>query len=335
MRIATYNVEWFNNLFDARDRLVEDDADSGRSGVTRAAQAAGLGVVFGALDADAVMVIEAPNEGSTRSAVAALEGFAARFGIRARKALVGFRSTTHQEIALLYDPDALSVLHDPQGDADAPRFDGRFRHAPNDGTEPLTVIFSRPPLELLAQTSAGTVLRIIGVHTKSKHPHGARDPSQATRIAIDNRRKQFAQCVWLRRRVEAHLLQGDPLIVLGDFNDGPELDEFEALFPVTGIEVVLGWDRPHELQLYDRHARMALTKHLAAAPASARFMMGQGHYFSALLDYVMLSRDLLQRDPHWRIWHPFDDPACLADSVLRQALLDASDHFPVSVDVAI
>lgn len=334
MRIATYNVEWFDSLFDAHDRLVEDDAPAGRSDVTRAAQAAGLGRVLAELDADAVMVIEAPNQGRTRSTVAALEGFAARFGLRARKAAIGFGSTTHQEIALIYDPDALSVLHDPQTHSDAPRFDGRFRHELADGTA-LTVTFARPPLELLAQTATGTVLRIIGVHTKSKHPHGARDAEQAARISVDNRRKQFAQCVWLRRRVEAHLLQGDPLIVLGDFNDGPELDEFAALFPISGIEVVLGWDRPQELQLYDRHARMALTKHLAAAPASARFLMAQGHYFSALLDYVMLSPDLMRRDPRWRIWHPFDDPACLADAGLRQALLDASDHFPVSVDLAI
>lgn len=33
--------------------------------------------------------------------------------------------------------------------------------------------------------------------------------------------------------------------------------------------------------------------------------------------------------PVWRILHPFDDPACWKDPDLREALLTASDHFPV------
>ncbi len=41
--------------------------------------------------------------------------------------------------------------------------------------------------------------------------------------SIENRRKQLAQCVWLRQRVAGHLQAGDSLIVLGDFNDGPGL----------------------------------------------------------------------------------------------------------------
>ena len=44
---------------------------------------------------------------------------------------------------------------------------------------------------------------MIGVHLKSKAPHGARDNAQAMQIAIANRRKQLAQAIWLRARVEA------------------------------------------------------------------------------------------------------------------------------------
>ena len=54
-----------------------------------------------------------------------------------------------------------------------------------------------------------------------------------------------------------------------------------------------------------------------------------------MLDYVMVSPDLHAMNPRWRIWHPFDDPACYRDAHLREALLTASDHFPVSVDIAI
>ncbi|MEP0249737.1 MAG: endonuclease, partial [Roseobacter sp.] len=55
----------------------------------------------------------------------------------------------------------------------------------------------------------------------------------------------------------------------------------------------------------------------------------------ALLDYVMLSPDLAAKEPVWRIWHPLDDPKCWNDPDLRQALVTASDHFPVSVDLSI
>ena len=342
MRLASYNVEWFNALFDDSDGLVADDGPSGRHGVTRAEQLLGLGIVFTALDADTVMIIEAPDQGDGRSTVAALENFAAHFELRARRALIGFPSESQQEIALLYDPDALSAVHDPQGaptgkggSAEAPRFDGVFRAGPDENGTEQKVTFARPPLELLVETSGGTLFRMIGVHTKAKVPHGARDADEAMRIAIENRRKQYAQCIWLRQRIDAHLVEGEPLIVLGDFNDGPELDAFEPLFPRSGVEVVLGWDQPREMQLYDRHARKALAKRLAAAPASARFQMPDGQYLSALLDYIMVSPDLLRRDPRWRIWHPFDDSACLNNPELRAALLAASDHFPVTLDIAL
>jgi len=342
VRIATYNVEWFNALFGEEHALLEDDVPSARHGVTRAEQLCGLGIVFTAMDADAVMIIEAPDQGHGRSTVAALEGFAAHYDLRTRKALIGFASETQQEIALLYDPKALSAVHDPAGEPtgkrgspDAPRFDGVFRIGPDESGNEQKVTFARAPLELLIESAAGTVFRMIGVHTKSKVPSGARSRKDAVRMAIANRRKQFAQCIWIRHRVDAILAAGDPLIVLGDFNDGPEIDEFEHLFPASGVEVVLGWDKPQEHQLYDRNARRALSKHLAAAPASARFLMPEGHYISALLDYIMVSPGLRTKKPRWRIWHPFDDRACFANPELREALLNASDHFPVTLDIDI
>ena len=73
MRIATYNVEWFTNLFANDGSLLDDDRWSGRRDVTRAAQLAALGVVFGALDSDAVMIIEAPDSHRKRSGVEALQ----------------------------------------------------------------------------------------------------------------------------------------------------------------------------------------------------------------------------------------------------------------------
>ena len=341
LRIATYNVEWFNALFDDQGNLLEDGEWSARHDVTRAEQLAAVAIVFTALDADAVMVIEAPDGSRSRDGARALENFAAKYGLRARKALIGFENDTQQEIALLYDPDKLEARHDPRGastgkmgSSEAPRFDGVFRRDVDVDASPERIRFSKPPLEVaLKVREGGEQLRLIGVHVKSKAPHGARNPKEAMRIAIENRRKQMAQCIWLRQRVEQHLAAGDSLIVLGDFNDGPGLDEYERLFGRSGVEVVLG--EGDGVRLCEPNAHMALTSsRTGARPSSARFWLAQeGRYFQALLDYVMVSPDLCALGPKWRIWHPFDDPKCYRVPELREALLTASDHFPVSLDI--
>ncbi len=330
MRIATYNVEWFNTLFDDDGDLINDDSWSGRWDVTKAQQTEGLGVVFAALDADAIMIIEAPDTSPHRNARRALETFATRFNLRAQQALTGFTNDTQQEIALLYDPNVMTAVHDPKGDDHAPSFDTEIRIDVDVDATPDPIRWSKPPLEVAVTTAAGQ-LRLIGVHAKSKAPHGANNDTEATRISIQNRRKQLAQCIWLRKRVTQHLDAGDDLIVLGDFNDGPGLDEYEKLFGRSGIEIVLGEGRA--TRMFDPHARMILGRRIGAMPATARFKRRDGPYLQALLDYIMVSPRLLEKRPKWQIWHPFDHPQCYADPDLRSALLIASDHFPVVLDI--
>ena len=335
MRIATYNVEWFSNLFDKDNGLVADDAPSGRYGVTRADQIEAVAKVFTAIDADAVMIIEAPDQSRKGRTVAALEHFAETFSLRTSQAVMGFGNDTQQEIALLYDPDVLSARHAPHSHDDAPRFDDIFRIDLDIDATRDKVQFSKPPLELDIETRGGLRLHMIGAHLKSKAPHGAQTHDQIMRESISNRRKQLAQAIWLRARVEAHLQEGASVIVLGDLNDGPGLDEYEDLFGRSSVEIVLG---PPEgnLALYDPHARLALQRKLGANPTTARFyVVPENRYLQALLDYIMISPDLCKANPHWRIWHPFDDPACWKTEELRNALLTASDHFPVTLDLDI
>ncbi|WP_299879840.1 endonuclease/exonuclease/phosphatase family protein [uncultured Sulfitobacter sp.] len=338
MRLATYNAEWFTSLFDDDNQLFEDDGWSARYNVTRAQQTQALGVVFQAMDADAVLVIEAPDTSKKRSTVQALETFAARFDLRTTHAAVGFSNETQQEIALLYDPEKLSVRHDPQGvftgpegASGAPRFDGALRiDLDIDATEDL-VVFSKPPLELAVETASGFAFCLIGAHLKSKSPHGATTPAEVLSKQVANRRKQLAQAIWLRGRIEEHLAAQTPLIVMGDLNDGPGLDEFESLFGRSSVEIVLGHGRDNAL--FDPHARQALSRKLGAMPTSARFWIRhEKRYLQALLDYIMVSDPLRARAPRWRIWHPLDDPDCWQRADLRDALVTASDHFPVTLD---
>lgn len=341
LRLATYNVEWFNALFDDHGRMLEDEAPSTRYKISRGEQLSALGIVFNALNADGIMIIEAPDTNGRRSTVKALQTFAKASGLRAHRAIIGYPSETEQEIAFLYDPERLTVRHDPQGHPatshgsnEAPRFDTTFRYDLDADSISETIRFSKPPLELDVITASGAKLRLIGVHAKSKNPYGAVGHEALMRLSIENRRKQLAQCLWLRQRVEAHLTKGDSLIVMGDFNDGPGIDEFEKLFGHSGVEIVLGTTTDPTLKLTDPHAAMALQSRVGLAPSTARFYLApKKRYFEALLDFVMVSPDLAAQEPEWRIWHPFNDPRIIEIPELREALLQASDHFPVTIDL--
>lgn len=328
MRLATYNIEWFANLFNRHDELVVDDSWSGRHDVTKAQQVEAIAKVLTAVDADALLIVEAPNTGKKQNTVRALQNFAEAFELRTTNAVMGFANDTHQELALLYDPNALQARHDPiDGEAPAPRFDDVFRiDLDIDATEDL-VRFSKPPLELAVKTHRGNTLRLIGAHLKSKAPHGAGSRDEAIRISIANRRKQLAQAVWLSRRVGEHIAAAEQIILLGDLNDGPGLDEFENLFGRSSVEILL------QAGMFDPHAVSARGAGSGPMPSTARFTRPDGEFLEALLDYIMISDGLRSNHPEWRIWHPFRDAGCQASADLHAALLTASDHFPVTLDI--
>ncbi len=328
MRLSTYNIEWFEALFDARNGQRLDDGPSGRHGVSRGAQAEAIADVLRAVDADGIVIIEAPNTGRRQSTVRALESFAAWAELRTRDAVMGFSNDTQQEIAFLFDSTVMTAEHAPISSPRAPRFDGTFEIDLDIDSRADLVRFSKPPMELLVTPWQAAPFRLIGAHLKSKAPHGARSPEEARALSIANRRKQLAQAIWLRGRVEDHLAAGDSLVLMGDLNDGPGLDEYEALFGRSSVEIVMG------AELFDPQARQLLRPNVQGLPTTARFYNHQDkRYFQALLDYAMISPDLCAHHPRWRIWHPFEDAECYGNSLLRQALLAASDHFPVSLEL--
>lgn len=350
LRIATWNICWFAGLFDDDNRLIADDRWSAMHDVPRRRQAAAIASVLKRVDADIFAIIEAPDTGSKSDCVTALEGFAAMFGLRQTKALTGFQSDTEQEIALLFDPYKVTASHAPVGavldpadaaqglmDDVAPRFDSIYPLDLDGDGEIDLHRFSKPPLETVVSLKAGGAsFRLIAVHAKSKAPHGAETPEDVFRISLMNRRKQLAQCAWLRSRIEVHLDQGEDLIALGDFNDGPGMDRYERIFGRSGVEIVMGDVGEPERILRNPFARRGKPPY-GARPSTARFFKRDTKtYLNALIDFVMITPEFASRtQPEWRIWHPFDDQECYADAAFRQDLLDASDHFPVSVDLQI
>ncbi|MFT5159459.1 MAG: exonuclease III, partial [Paracoccaceae bacterium] len=230
---------------------------------------------------------------------------------------------------------------DPQGGVpdhsnphDAPRFDSSFQIDLGVDGNHEKVNFSKPPLEVELHPIGAKPIRLIGVHVKSKAPHGAKSPNEVAQISTANRRKQLAQSIWLRRRIDAHVTAGDAIVVAGDLNDGPGLDEYEQILGRSSVEVVMGVGGDKARQLFDPHAIAAMKPQIDNPPATSRFYIKPKRaYLNALLDYIMVSPDLHARAKGWEIWHPFDNAACFKDRALHKALLTASDHFPVSLDL--
>ena len=346
LRLATYNVAWFTRLFGQDGGLLLDDRWSTLYNVTRSAQLEAVAHVVSQVDPDLLAVIEAPNDGRVRSTVTALETFAAHFGLRQRRAMIGFPSETEQEIALLFDPDRIDITHAPRG-AEMTEAMARAGHEPDlaprfDSLYPLDLDgdgeidlhrFSKPPFEAEV-TAGGFAFRLIAVHAKSKAAHGAEGAAEVYAKSLLNRRKQLAQCAWIRARIEEHLSAGEPVVTLGDFNDGPGLDKYERVFGRSGVEVVMGDPGRPERLLRNPYTRPV---GFSGRPSTARFYQPERKgYLNALIDFIMLSPDLAgQTDPAWRIWHPFDDAEIFANDALQSALLDGSDHFPVSVDLTL
>jgi len=344
IRIATYNVEWFTNLFGRNDVLMADDNWSSRYKVKRRDQLQAIADVIKAVNADAIMIIEAPDTGGDRNSVRALQNFAESYGLRQSHALSGFESHTRQEITLMYDPGVVAVKHDPRGSASkgrtahrAPRFDSKFLYDLGVKGHRAVHTFSKPPLEVaLTHKASGKTLNLIGVHNKSKGLHERLHEDAMVKLAIANRNKQLGQCVWIRQRVEDHIAAGEPVIVLGDFNDGPKMDSFEELFKKSSIEIVMGNRREGQTYMHDPNASVFLDPMSGWALSSARFYNSAlKWYVNTLLDYIMVSPDLAMLPSSRRIFHPFDDPKCFASDPIKNALLTASDHFPVCIDLTL
>ena len=322
-RLLSWNVEWSTTLFDDASRPDPSDEWSARWNVTKARQLEAVAHVLRTLDPDAALIVEAPDESRKRSTVTALEAFAEWQELRIRRTQIGYGNDTKQELALMTDPMRVEAAHAPGDHPDAPAFDADHE------VEGRSVVWSKPPLEMDLQVAGhATTLHLIGVHAKSKGVGPVDDPEAALERALANRRKHLGQCAWLRARVDARLAEGRSLVVAGDFNDGPGLDRFEAEFGRSGMEVVLGEGPTALVDPAAIPPGMGL-----ATPTTARFWDNrQKHYIGALLDFAMVSGDLAPR-ARWRIVHPYDDPQTAADGTLQAALLDASDHFPVVLEV--
>lgn len=332
-RYMTWNIEWFTRLFDDDGGLLLN-AEGGRlqliADVITHINPAFIGIIEGP---------DATNANPTRSSDAMLN-FTSHFGLPYTDATIGYRSGGSQEIVALWDGTRVEVQLDQGGGTGlSPAFDGEYPvDTDDDGVKELHS-FYRPPLEVtVTDPNSGTTSSVIVCHNKSKGIFNATDLVHWERESRRSRRMLFGQAEWIRRRVLERLdsAGGKHVMVMGDFNDGVGQDWHEVQLGRSSVETIIG----------DLLEPTDLLRHLpgrptwdrgggAWRPASTSFRdRFTGDWVRVLIDFILISEGL-QPDPAvatpYFVWNPYTDKAETAP--IAQQLKDASDHFPVTVDL--
>ncbi len=329
IRIATFNIEWFDDHFNADNSMKATQASNQKFAAVRE--------ILELIQADLVNIVEAPNTTTTtgiQSTKEKLENFASWAGLSTREAIIGYPSGGRQEIALLYDPDKMHVIHHPGGNSGSrsnPPFNKEFFYDANQDRIKEVYKHYRPPLEARVELIGGDILYIMGVHAKSKGIFNSVDQVHLARESQRNRLKLFAECAWIRRRVDDWLNDSRQFIVMGDINDGPGMDAYEMSHGRSAVELVLGNIFEPERILRTFVGEPKWTRY-GWKPASASFKDRiTEDYINVLIDHIFTSPNLpTAGDQPARVWNPFQDEDL---KPLRDVFLAASDHFPITLDV--
>jgi len=328
VRLCSYNVEYFNKLFEKNN-----DPKTGKEEMARLDA---IAAVISQIDPDLIGIIEAPNtcKTTTESTVAKLENFAQAAGLRVKKAIIGFVAPGTQELAVLYDPDKLTLTHTPggkKGSKGNPPFDGDLYFDTDEDSIREVYKFARPPLEVeVTVKSNNNKFKLILAHTKSKGIFKPMDLVHWERENVRNRLKLYAECSWINNRVVDWRKAGDNVVVMGDINDGPGMDYYEMKFGRSAVETLMGDIFYPDYLLRNFIGRPKWTEK-GWKPSSTKFRDKiTEDYVRVLIDHILVSPGSIADGQTYRIWNPDENDVT---KPLEDNLTKASDHFPVSLDL--
>lgn len=190
--------------------------------------------------------------------------------------------------------------------------------------------WERKPLEVLFKIGGDDVqFRIILVHAKSKGVFSVVDLHDFQKIALANRKRLVGQAIRLRERLEQLIHGPDPVIVMGDMNDGPGLDPFERMVGRSFVETAMGSIyNPGQIfhnVLWWMSGSSASRKELWTADFPDPIVEHSlGYRHRVWLDHILISPDMLTADNKVRY---VMDSGTIGEK--NRDSRKASDHFPV------
>ena len=322
LKIGVYNVEWMRDLFDT-DGIPKT---SGKE-LTRSRQ---LAEVIQAMDPDFLGIVEGPNtlvDGS-KTASAQLEIWTQTFITDSNyKGIHGFPSAGQQELCAIYKPDKINVLFTPEIKA-GKRFDEPFLQDTTNRLIKEQYRHYRPPLELSILGLDDTLItRVIIAHTKSKGIFDMVDYARFEQISARDRLKLFAECMSIRERCNEYLDKDQQVIVMGDINDGFELDFYENKFSKSAVEILLGDVWKPEFILKPVLPKPKLNSY-GYTPNSSRYTDRiTGDDINVLIDHILASQKLTILSG--TVWNPYLEKSNPTIQAVSNSLKKAADHFPI------
>lgn len=336
IKICSYNIEWFDDFFDKDNNVKPFDSGSKKDEEMKE-RLESLVTVFQSLDADLYGITEAPNTTTTtghQSAIEKFKNFLDFAQVDGYEVAFGFPSAGRQEIVALYKTDTLEVAHKPGGtdSKSNPKFTGEFFYDTDEDRIKEVYKMYRPPLEVEVKVK-GTQdkFSLIVVHAKSKGIFSSVDLLSLERENNRNRRKLFAECQWVRNRVEEWLDDGKNIVVMGDFNDGPGMDYYEMQFGRSAIEIVMGdiFDPDRLLRNYMGRPKWG---NYGWIPSSTRFYDKiTEDPIGAIIDHILISPNVAYVSDSHQVLNPYEQKQLPTD--FKDALKKASDHFPVVAEI--
>lgn len=201
--------------------------------------------------------------------------------------------------------------------------------------------FERRPAYIELNLVDGKKFRVMGLHLKSKGIFDALEWSRWWKVSEGNRRKIMAQSQRVHDEfVRPYLINAAtkdiPLIVCGDVNDGPGLDEAERKLFGSGVEALLGdvWEPQYCLRnaLFETLPDRKRVELNFDDLATTRF---NDPIFNNVVQAEWIDHVLYTQNPA-----PWVQNARIIDQLadgqfLTKKYPHASDHRPVMVDVVL
>ncbi len=325
-KIAVYNMEWMRDLFEEDGSLKTTGKDGKRSQQ--------LAEIVQAMDPDFLGIAEGPNTlvNGSKTATIQLETWVQHFLPGSPlKGIHGFPSSGQQELCALYNSNKLKVLFTPET-KQGQRFDIPFLTDTTNRLIKEQYEHYRPPLELsIIGLNDQFFSRVIIAHTKSKGIFDMVDYARFEQISQRDRLKLFAECLSICERCDNYLEKGQQVIVMGDINDGFDLDFYENKFSKSAVEILLGdlWKPGYVLKSTLPKPKL---NSYGWTPYSSRYKDRiTGDQLNVLIDHILVRQGLkVIQGKVWNLNLEKDDP--LIQSV-RTQLIQGSEHFPILVEL--
>jgi predicted extracellular nuclease len=319
-------MEWMRDLFESDGSPIT----TGKEG-TRSQQ---LAEIVKAINLDFLGIVEGPDTlvNGSKTASSQLESWVNYFiPGNTYKAVHGFPSAGQQELCALYDASKITVVFTPEM-KDGERFNEPFLMDTTNRMIKEQYKHYRPPLELSILGLDNTFIsRVIIAHTKSKGIFDKVDYARFEQLSQRDRLRLFGECMHIRERCDQYLAKGQEVIVMGDINDGFELDFYENRFSKSAVELLLGSVWKPEWILRPALSKPKLNSY-GWTPYSSKFKDRiTGDIFNVLIDHILVSQGL--KLIKGEVWNPILEKDNSDIQSVKNQLLRASDHYPIVVEI--